>query len=150
MSIVKEFKEFAMRGNVVDMAVGIVIGAAFGKIVNSLVNDVVMPPLGALIQRRPFLGLTWPIPGTRRRPVVLQYGAFLNTVVEFLIVALAVFVVVKLMNMVRHQPPAAPPPPPKQEVLLTEIRDLLKAAARPRAGRGDQRIRGSFLRRVAR
>jgi large conductance mechanosensitive channel len=129
MSIIKEFKEFAMRGNVVDMAIGIVIGAAFGKIVNSLVNDVITPPLGAMIHGVQFNGLAWTIPGSGDPPVQLKYGAFINTVVEFLIVALAVFLVVKLMNMVRHQQPAAPPPPPKQEVLLTEIRDLLKTRA---------------------
>jgi large conductance mechanosensitive channel len=126
MSIVKEFKEFAMRGNVVDMAVGIVIGAAFGKIVNSLVNDVIMPPLGATISQVNFNNLAWTIPGTE---VALKYGSFINTVVEFFIVALAVFLVVKLMNMVRHKEPVAPPPPPKQEVLLTEIRDILKSRA---------------------
>jgi large conductance mechanosensitive channel len=125
MSIIKEFKEFALRGNVVDMAVGIVIGAAFGKIVTSLVNDVVMPPLGALMGGVDFSDKTFLIPGTEK--VMVRYGAFLSTVLDFLIVALAIFAVIKLMNMVRHQPPATPPPPPKQEVLLTEIRDLLKS-----------------------
>ena len=126
MSIAKEFKEFVMRGNVVDMAVGIVIGAAFGKIVNSLVNDVIMPPLGAAISEVNFNNLAWTVPGTK---VELKYGSFINTVVEFFIVALAVFLVVKLMNMVRHKEPAAPPPPAKQEVLLSEIRDILKSLA---------------------
>ncbi len=125
MSIGKEFKEFAMRGNVVDMAVGIVIGAAFGKIVTSLVNDVIMLPLGALMGGVDCSKKAFASPGAP--DVELRYGAFLNPVLDFLIVALAIFVVVKLMNMVRHQPPAAPAPPPKQEVLLTEIRDLLKA-----------------------
>lgn len=125
MSIVKEFKEFAMRGNVVDMAVGIIIGAAFGKIVTSLVNDVIMPPLGAVIGGADFSKQEFPLPGFEK--VVIRYGAFLNTVVDFMIVAVSIFAVVKLMNMVRHQPPAAPPAPPKQEVLLTEIRDLLKS-----------------------
>jgi large conductance mechanosensitive channel len=127
MSIVKEFKEFAMRGNVADMAVGIIIGAAFGKIVTSLVSDVIMPPLGALIGGVDFSSATLPIPHRGEDPVVLRYGAFLSTVLDFLIVALAIFAVVKLMNMMRHQTPATPPPPPKQEILLTEIRDLLKA-----------------------
>jgi large conductance mechanosensitive channel len=129
MSIAKEFKEFVMRGNVVDLAVGIVIGAAFGKIVNSLVNDVITPPLGVLINGIDFKNLAVNIPGSGDPPVVLKYGSFINTVVEFFIVALAVFLVVKLTNMVRHSEPAVPPPPPKQEVLLTEIRDLLKSRA---------------------
>ncbi len=129
MGIAKEFKEFVMRGNVVDLAVGIVIGAAFGKIVNSLVNDVITPPLGVLINGVDFKNLAVGIPGSGDPPVVLKYGSFINTVVEFFIVALAVFLVVKLTNMVRHTQPAVPPPPPKQEVLLTEIRDLLKSRA---------------------
>jgi large conductance mechanosensitive channel len=131
MSMLKEFKEFAMKGNVVDMAVGIVIGAAFGKIVSSLVNDVIMPPLGVLIGNLDFSQLKWEIPGGEK-PVDLRYGVFINTVVDFLIVALAIFMVIKLMNTVRRQQeaaPAAPPPPTKQEVLLTEIRDLLKQRA---------------------
>jgi large conductance mechanosensitive channel len=127
MSIAKEFKEFVMRGNVVDMAVGIVIGAAFGKIVTSLVNDVIMLPLGALLGGIDFSDWAVKMQGADKEVVVLRYGAFLTAVLDFLIVAAAIFVVVKLMNMLRHQPPAAPPPPPKQEVLLTEIRDLLKA-----------------------
>jgi large conductance mechanosensitive channel len=127
MSIAKEFKEFVMRGNVVDMAVGIVIGAAFGKIVTSLVNDVIMLPLGALLGGIDFSDWAVKMQSADKEVVVLRYGAFLTAVLDFLIVAAAIFVVVKLMNMLRHQPPAAPPPPPKQEVLLTEIRDLLKA-----------------------
>jgi large conductance mechanosensitive channel len=119
MSLVKEFKEFALKGNVVDMAVGIIIGAAFGKIVASLVGDVVMPPLGAMMGHEDFSSFV--VPGN------IRLGAFLNTVIDFLIVAVAIFIVVKLMNMVRHQAPPAPPAPTKQELLLTEIRDLLKA-----------------------
>ncbi|HEX4146617.1 MAG TPA: large-conductance mechanosensitive channel protein MscL [Pirellulales bacterium] len=129
MSIAKEFKEFVMRGNVVDMAVGIVIGAAFGKIVTSLVNDVIMLPLGAVLGGIDFSDWALKTTSGDKEVVVLRYGAFLTAVLDFLIVAAAIFVVVKLMNMLRHQPPAAPPPPPKQEVLLTEIRDLLKARA---------------------
>jgi large conductance mechanosensitive channel len=127
VSIAKEFKEFVMRGNVVDMAVGIVIGAAFGKIVTSLVNDVIMLPLGALLGGIDFSDWAVKVPSGDKELVVLRYGAFLTAVLDFLIVAAAIFVVVKLMNMLRSQPPAAPPPPPKQEVLLTEIRDLLKS-----------------------
>jgi len=114
-----------MPASRIHFTVGIVIGAAFGKIVTSLVNDVVMPPLGALTGGIDFSDQTLAIPGAEK--AVIRYGAFVSTVVDFLIVALAIFAVVKLMNMVRHQPPATPPPPPKQEVLLTEIRDLLKA-----------------------
>ena len=127
MSIAKEFKEFVMRGNVVDMAVGIVIGAAFGKIVTSLVNDVIMLPIGAVLGGIDFSDWAIKTPFDGKEVVILRYGAFLTAVLDFLIVAAAIFVVVKLMNMLRHQPPATPPPPPKQEVLLTEIRDLLKA-----------------------
>ena len=129
MSILKEFKEFAMRGNVVDMAVGIVIGAAFGKIVTSLVNDVIMPPIGALGRGRLSRIGSSKFPSTGKRWRCCVTGPSLSTVLDFLIVAVAIFAVVKLMNMVRHQPPAAPPvppPPTKEEVLLTEIRDLLK------------------------
>lgn len=131
MSMLKEFREFAVKGNVVDMAVGIIIGAAFGKIVTSLVNDVVMPPIGYLIGGVQFSDLAWalPVSGTDGEPVVIRYGAFLQSAFDFLIVALAIFMLVKLINRVRRQEEAAPPPPaepPRQEVLLEEIRDLLK------------------------
>ncbi len=131
MPIVKEFKEFAMRGNVVDMAVGIIIGGAFGKIVSSLVNDVIMPPLGLLIGGVDFsdLWITLKNATATEPAVVLRYGTFINTVVDFVIVAFAIFMVIKGMNTLKRKEeakPAAPPAPPKQEVLLTEIRDLLK------------------------
>lgn len=140
MSMVKEFKEFAMRGNVMDMAVGIIIGAAFGRIVSSLVADVVMPPIGFLIGGVDFSALSVTLreavpatDGAEAIPAVtLNYGAFINTVVNFLIVALAIFIAIKAMNTMmrkKEEAPAAPPEPPKAEVLLTEIRDLLKAKA---------------------
>jgi len=130
--MLKEFKEFAMRGNVVDMAVGIIIGAAFGKIVSSLVGDVIMPPLGALLGGVDFSSLAITIKAaTAEAPaVVIGYGKFIQTVVDFLIVAFAIFMVIKAMNSLKRkkeEAPAAPPAPTKSEVLLTEIRDALKS-----------------------
>lgn len=131
MSIVKEFKAFAMRGNVVDMAVGIIIGAAFGKIVSSLVSDIIMPPIGLLIGGVKFTDLSVkmpsPIPGND--PVLLNYGNFIQVTFDFLIVAFAIFMLIKLMNATKKKEeiaPEAPAAPSKEEVLLTEIRDLLK------------------------
>jgi large conductance mechanosensitive channel len=132
MSMIQEFKSFAMKGNVADMAVGIIIGAAFGKIVSSMVNDVIMPPLGLLIGGVDFssLGVTLRSAADGTPATVLKYGVFINTIVDFIIVALAIFLVVRGMNALRkkqEEAPAAPPAPSKQEVLLGEIRDLLKA-----------------------
>jgi large conductance mechanosensitive channel len=122
MSIVKEFKEFAVKGNVVDLAVGVIIGAAFGKIVASLVGDIVMPLVGTLIGGVDFSNLS-----IQFRDAKILYGKFLQTVLDFLIIAWAIFVAVKVINrMKREEPPAAPAAPPRQEVLLEEIRDLLK------------------------
>ena len=121
MSLAKEFKEFAMRGNVVDLAVGVVIGAAFGKIVSSLVEDVVMPAVGVVIGGLDFSELSVTIGAA-----TLKYGKFIQTCLDFLIIAWAIFVAVKLINRLRKEEPAAPPAPPKQEVLLEEIRDILK------------------------
>jgi len=133
MSIVKEFREFAVKGNVVDMAVGIVIGAAFGKIVSSLVSDVVTPPLGYVIGGVDFTQLAVTLPAVRGgvEPVAVRYGMFLQATFDFLIVALAIFVLVKMINRLRRREeakaaPAVPVAPPRQEVLLEEIRDLLK------------------------
>jgi len=137
MSIAKEFKEFAMKGNVVDMAVGIIIGAAFGKIISSLVNDVLMPPLGLLIGGVDFTDLKINLKGAfideagnAINAVTLNYGTFLQTTIDFLIIAFAIFLLVKAMNnLKRKQEVSAPPPPPepsKEEKLLGEIRDLLK------------------------
>jgi large conductance mechanosensitive channel len=137
MGMLKEFKEFAMRGNVVDMAVGIVIGGAFGKIVSSFVADVIMPPLGILIGGVDFSALKIVIQdavvdaaGTvTAEAVSINYGTFVQTIVDFIIIAFAIFMVIKGMNNLKKKEEAAPAPPPapsKEEVLLTEIRDLLK------------------------
>jgi large conductance mechanosensitive channel len=131
MSIVKEFKEFAMRGNVMDMAVGIIIGGAFGKIVSSFVADVIMPPIGLALGGVDFSSLAFPLKqATETTPaVLLSYGKFINTVIDFLIIAFAIFMMVKAMNSMKKkevEAPAAPPEPPADIKLLTEIRDLLK------------------------
>ncbi|HEV8074188.1 MAG TPA: large-conductance mechanosensitive channel protein MscL [Opitutaceae bacterium] len=139
----KEFKEFALKGNVVDLAVGVIIGGAFGAIITSLVNDVIMPPIGLLIGGVDFSnlfivlkpGLTTPGPyasledAKNAHAVTLKLGLFINTVINFTIVACAVFILVKAINRLRRQheaAPAAAPAAPRQEVLLEEIRDLLK------------------------
>jgi len=131
MSMMKEFREFAMRGNVVDMAVGIVIGAAFGKIVSSFVNDVLMPPLGLALGGVDFtdLAITLKQASGEVAAVTLNYGSFIQTVVDFTIIAFAIFIMIKAMNALKkkeEEKPAAPPAPSAQEVLLAEIRDLLK------------------------
>jgi large conductance mechanosensitive channel len=131
MSMMSEFRDFAMRGNVVDMAVGIVIGGAFGKIVSSFVNDVLMPPIGLALGGVDFsdLALTLKEASGEVAAVTLNYGAFIQTVVDFIIIAFAIFMVIKAMNNLKKKEEAAPPPPPKpsEEVtLLTEIRDLMK------------------------
>jgi len=131
MSMMSEFKSFAMRGNVMDMAVGIVIGAAFGKIVSSFVNDVLMPPLGMLMGGVDFSGLSVVLQEAvgEVAAVTLNYGAFIQTIVDFLIIAFAIFMVVKAMNRMKKKEEAAPAAPakPSAEVeLLTEIRDALK------------------------
>ena len=131
MSIGSEFKEFALKGNVVDMAVGVVIGGAFGKIVGSLVGDVIMPPLGKLIGGVNFsdLAVNLGLATDGKTEVLLKYGAFLQTVFDFAIVAFVLFMIIKAMNNLKKAPPpaaaAAPPPPPRNEVLLEEIRNLL-------------------------
>jgi large conductance mechanosensitive channel len=131
MGMIKEFKTFAMRGNVVDMAVGIIIGAAFGKIVSSFVGDVIMPPLGLLVGGIDFNNLAITLrDATANAPAVtLNYGKFIQTIFDFVIIAFAIFMAVKAMNTLRKEEnaaPAAPPEPTKEESLLTEIRDLLK------------------------
>lgn len=127
MSIIKEFKEFAIKGNVVDMAVGVIIGGAFGKIVTSLVNDVVMPVIGLAVGGVNFtsLGATLREAAGDKPAVVLKYGMFLQTVFDFLIVAFAIFMAIKAMNKLKKSEPPPPPPPPKEVELLTEIRDAL-------------------------
>ncbi len=124
MSMMKEFKEFAMKGNVVDLAVGVIIGGAFGKIVSSLVEDVVMPLVGTLLGGLNFSGLA-----VKVGEATIKYGKFLQTTLDFLIIAWAIFIVVKLINRMKKEEaaaPEAPAAPPRQEVLLEEIRDLLK------------------------
>lgn len=127
MSIIKEFRDFAIKGNVADMAVGIIIGAAFGKIVSSLVADVLMPPIGLLIGGVDFSGLAITLKAADggAAAVTLNYGKFIQTVIDFTIVAAAIFAVIKAMNALREEKPAQAAKSP-QEVLLTEIRDLLK------------------------
>ena len=117
-----DFKKFAMKGNVVDLAVAVIIGGAFGKIVNSFVNDVLMPPLGALLGGVDFTGLSWQLSGE----ATLNYGMFIQTVIDFLIVAWAIFLAIKAMERFKKKEEEKPSEPPKEEVLLTEIRDLLK------------------------
>jgi large conductance mechanosensitive channel len=134
--MLKEFREFAMKGNVVDMAIGIIIGAAFGRIVSSFVADIMMPPLGLLMGKVDFTNWFVSLSGgdyatlkaaKDAGAVTLNYGAFINTVIDFVIVAFAIFLLVKQINRLQKAPPpsAEPAPPPRQEVLLTEIRDIL-------------------------
>jgi len=137
MGMLKEFREFAMRGNVVDMAVGIIIGGAFGKIVSSFVADVIMPPIGLLVGGVDFTELKLTLKeavvdaaGTVTTPAVsINYGTFIQTAIDFIIIAFAIFMMIKAMNSLKKKEEAAPAPPPapsKEETLLTEIRDLLK------------------------
>jgi large conductance mechanosensitive channel len=132
----KEFRDFAVRGNVIDMAVGIIIGAAFGTIVKSLVSDVIMPPIGILLGNVDFADFFITLSGQsqptleaakKAGAVTLNYGAFINTVISFVIVAFCVFLLVKQMNRLKKKEEEKPAEPPKQEVLLEEIRDLLKS-----------------------
>ncbi len=128
MSVISEFKAFAMRGNVVDMAVGVVIGGAFGKIVTSFVNDVLMPPIGMLIGGVDFSGIKLTLKQAvgETAAVTLNLGSFIQTIVDFTIVAFTIFLVVKAMNATKKpEAPAAPPETPADVKLLTEIRDLL-------------------------
>jgi large conductance mechanosensitive channel len=132
MGMLKEFQDFAVKGNVVDMAVGIIIGGAFGTIVKSLVDDVVMPPIGLLMGGIDFSNIVIPLKAATEEAeaVTINIGAFINNVIAFLIVAWAVFLLVKGMNSLKkkaEEAPAEPPAPPRSEVLLEEIRDALKA-----------------------
>ncbi len=142
MGMLREFKSFAMKGNVLDLAVAVIIGGAFGKIISSFVNDVLMPPIGLLLGDRDFSNMRVILKYPREAimegdkiiaapiaEVSIRYGAFISTVLDFLIVAFAIFMVVKAYNRLKRKEevkPAAPPAPPKQEILLAEIRDLLK------------------------
>jgi len=129
--MMKEFKEFAVKGNVVDMAVGIIIGAAFGKIISSFVGDVIMPPIGVLLGGVDFSNLAFTVKQASGElpAVVIGYGKFIQTLIDFTIIAFAIFIAVKAINSLKRkeeEAAKAPPEPPAQEVLLTEIRDLLK------------------------
>ncbi len=132
MSLLQEFKAFAVKGNMIDMAVGIIIGAAFGKIVSSLVGDVIMPPLGMIIGGVDFsdLAITLKAAEGETPAVLLAYGKFIQTIIDFTIIAFAIFIGIKAINRLKREEeaaPAAPPAPTKDQELLTEIRDLLKA-----------------------
>ena len=134
--MISEFKEFAMRGNVIDLAVGVVIGAAFGKIVTSLVDQIIMPPIGLITGGIDFSQLKWVLkaadntdPAHKVAEIAVQYGAFINTIIQFAIIAFAIFLVVKAINRMTRKPeavPAPPPPTPEDVLLLREIRDSLK------------------------
>ena len=131
MKILKEFQQFAMRGNVVDMAVGIIIGAAFGKIITSLVEDIIMPPIGYLMGGMDFNNLKLIIKeATEKAPIVaIKYGAFINVIINFTIVAFAMFILIRAMNTLKKKEEAAPSEPSRptnEELLLAEIRDILK------------------------
>ena len=130
MSFASEFKEFAMKGSVVDLAVGVVIGGAFGKIVSSLVGDIIMPALSPVLGSVNFSELSVQIAtNAAGKPVLLKYGSFIQTVFEFLVIAFSIFIVIKGMNQLKRPPPPAadapPPPPTKTETLLQDIKDLL-------------------------
>lgn len=136
--MLKEFRDFAMRGNVIDLAVGVIIGAAFGKIVSSLVDDVIMPPIGYIMGGIDFSDFFITIAGgdfptlaaaKEAGATTLNYGVFINTVIQFLIVAFAIFIVIKQINRLKKKEEAAPAAPPREEVLLAEIRDILKSRA---------------------
>lgn len=139
MKMVKEFREFAMKGNVLDMAVGIIIGVAFGKVISSLVNDILMPPIGKLMGNMDFSSMYINLGGVKYESLAaakqagaatINYGVFLNTLLDFVIVAFAIFMMVKAVNMAKRKEEAKPAPPVSpsgEEKLLTEIRDLLKS-----------------------
>lgn len=128
MGFLQEFKEFAVKGNVVDMAVGIVIGGAFGKIVTSFVNDVIMPPIGVMLGGVDFSKLEFVVKEAMGEvpAVTIKYGAFLNTIIDFIIIAFAIFIVVRMINKFKRAEEAAPVADPEEVVLLREIRDSLK------------------------
>ena len=153
MNIIKEFKEFAMKGSVVDLAVGVIIGVAFGKVVTSVVNDVIMPPVGKAMGGMNFTDLFFNLDPSKLAKdgsvitslaqakeagaAVIAYGSFVNTLIDFTIVAFCIFMIVKMMNSLKKKPapaaPVTPPEPTRQEELLGEIRDILKAPPETRA-----------------
>jgi large conductance mechanosensitive channel len=125
----KEFKAFIMRGNVIDLAVGVVIGAAFGKIVNSIIADIIMPPLGLLISNVDFRDIKFRLGGSDVKPVFLSIGNFVQVIIEFLIIAFVIFIIIKAINKLhkKEEKPPEEPKPTNEELLLTEIRDVLKS-----------------------
>lgn len=138
MSLIKEFKEFIARGNVIDLAVGVIIGASFGNIVKSLTDDIIMPPIGKIIGSLSFQDYFVPLDGkfgvyhslaeAKAKTAVIAYGSFVTVLIQFLIVAACVFMLVKVINRLKREQEAAPPPaPPRSEMLLEEIRDVLKS-----------------------
>ena len=132
--LIKEFKEFAIRGNVIDLAVGVVIGGAFGKIVSSLVSDIIMPLLSLILGKINLTDLKVVIAASAPNgvPIIITYGVFLQTALDFVVIAFSIFLMVKLINRLQKKKEEAPPPPPQarqEEILLTEIRDLLKESA---------------------
>ncbi|PPD04906.1 MAG: large conductance mechanosensitive channel protein MscL [Methylobacter sp.] len=137
MSLIQEFKEFAVKGNAVDMAVGVIVGAAFGKVVSSLVADVFMPPIGVVVGGVDFtkLAVTIKEAADNAPAVTLNYGMFIQSIVDFTIIAFVIFLMIKMINSLKKEEPTAPEPAPtKEELLLTEIRDLLKASANKQQG----------------
>lgn len=135
MSLMSEFREFALKGNVVDLAVGVIVGAAFGKIVDSLVKNLLMPPIGYMIGGVNFNELAINLPTPTGKPVLIKYGEFLQTIVDFLIIAFVLFMVIKAINMAKKRfekeaAAASPPAPPQSEVYLKEIRDALVSGKR--------------------
>lgn len=141
MSLIQEFKEFAVKGNAVDMAVGVIVGAAFGKVVSSLVADVFMPPIGVVVGGVDFtkLAVTIKEAADNAPAVTLNYGMFIQSIVDFTIIAFVIFLMIKMINSLKKEEPTAPEPaaepaPTKEELLLTEIRDLLKASANKQQG----------------
>jgi large conductance mechanosensitive channel len=144
MGLIEEFKTFIRRGNVMDLAVGVIMGAAFGSIISSLVGDVLMPVIGVILQTEDFKQLHVTLSpasaeiGPDGKPVkpanVLAYGRFLKAVIDFLLIALCVFFMVKVINRIQRPKPEAPKPPPEEILLLTEIRDLLKSRSVPATG----------------
>jgi len=132
MGMLREFKEFAVKGNVVDMAVGIIIGAAFGKIVSSLVGDLIMPPIGLVLGGVDFSDLSIVLKEAvgKAPAVTLNYGKFIQTTINFIIIAFSIFVLIKGLNTLKRKQEETPAEPPKQEALLAEIRDLLKTKKR--------------------
>lgn len=127
--MIKEFKEFAMKGNVIDLAVGVVIGSAFGKIIDSLVKDIIMPPIGVLVGGVDFSNkiVILKAASVDAPAVTLNYGLFINAIVSFAIIAFSIFLVIKGINKLKKEKPVAPATPPAEQVLLAEIRDILKS-----------------------